>query len=68
MKISEPSNNGHSDSETLDPLADAEALRSALSECLQRLGRLMTALRSRKKEQKALSQVKSSLKNLQLGG
>lgn len=55
------------DGEPNDPLAEAEALRAALAESLQRLGRLVTALRTRRKEQKALTQVWSSLKNLQLG-
>jgi hypothetical protein len=67
MKSIEPSSNGHADGEALDPLAEAEALRNALTETLQRLGRLVAALRSRKKEQRALTQVWSSLKSLQLG-
>ena len=68
MKLPEAAPNGHTDTEMLDPLVEAEALRGALSESLQRLGRLLIALRSRKKEQKALTQVWSSLKNLQRGG
>ena len=68
MKIPEPSTNGHADNEALDPLVEAEALRQALGESLQRLTRLMSALRTRRKEQKAITQVWSSLKNLQLGG
>lgn len=67
MKSVEPHSNGHAEGEALDPLVEAEALRNALTETLQRLSRLVTALRSRKKEQRALTQVWSSLKSLQLG-
>ena len=50
-----------------DPLAEAEALRSALADAAQRAARLVAVLRNRKKEQRALSQVYSSLKSLNLG-
>lgn len=50
-----------------DPLAAAEELRSALADALTKAGRLVTALKSRKKEQRALTQVWSSLKALNLG-
>ncbi len=66
MKVPEASTNGH-DGEALDPIAEADALRSALGEAHHRLSRLLTALRLKKKEQKALSQVWSSLKSLNLG-
>ncbi len=66
MKTPEPTSNGH-DGEALDPIAEADALRSALGEAHHRLSRLLTALRLKKKEQKALSQVWSSLKSLNLG-
>jgi hypothetical protein len=53
--------------ESPDPLAEAEALRAALADAAQRTARLVAVLRSRKKEQRALSQVYSSLKSLNLG-
>jgi hypothetical protein len=62
--------NGRTESpqaETPDPLAEAEALRSTLSDAAQHAARLVALLRNRKKEQKALSQVYSSLKSLNLG-
>ena len=68
MKSSEPINNVAADAEVPDPLVEAEALRNALGEAQHRLGRLLIALRSKKKEQKALNQVWSSLKSLNLGG
>ena len=68
MKSPEPATNSLGDSETFDPLVEAEALRNALGEAQHRLGRLMAALRSQKKEKKALNQVWSSLKTLNLGG
>ena len=49
-----------------DPLAAAEELRLALSDAATKAGRLVTALKSRKKEQRALTQVWSSLKALNL--
>ncbi len=66
MKTPEPTTNNH-DGEALDPIAEADALRSALGEAHHRLSRLLAALRLKKKEQKALSQVWSSLKSLNLG-
>ena len=53
--------------ESPDPLAEAEALRAALADAAQRAARLVAVLRSRRKEQRALSQVYSSLKSLHLG-
>ena len=50
-----------------DPLAAAEELRAALADVLTKASRLVAALKSRKKEQRALSQVWSSLKALNLG-
>lgn len=50
-----------------DPLAAAEELRSALADALGKAGRLVAALKYRKKEQRALTQVWSSLKALNLG-
>jgi hypothetical protein len=49
-----------------DPLAAAEELRLALGDALAKAGRLVAALKSRKKEQRALTQVWSSLKALNL--
>ena len=42
-------------------------LRIALADAVTRAGRLVAALKSRKKEQRALTQVWSSLKALNLG-
>jgi hypothetical protein len=50
-----------------DPLVAAEELRLALADALGQAGRLVAALKSRRKEQKALTQVWSSLKALRLG-
>jgi hypothetical protein len=51
----------------LDPLVEAEALRNALGDVINRASRLLAALKSKRKEQKALSQVFTSLKALKLG-
>ena len=51
-----------------DLLAEAEGLRLALLELAQRAGRLITLLKSRRKDERVLNQVWSSLKSLQLGG
>jgi hypothetical protein len=51
-----------------DLLAEAEGLRLALVELAQRAGRLIALLKSRKKDERVLNQVWSSLKSLQLGG
>ena len=53
--------------ESPDPLAEAEALRSTLTDAAQRAARLVAVLRNRKKEQKALATVYTSLKSLNLG-
>ena len=53
--------------EASDPLGEAERLRSLLAEATQAAGRLVTLLKSKKKEQKALATVYSSLKSLNLG-
>jgi hypothetical protein len=70
-----PETNGHTPSgrpdppaaDSPDPLAAAEELRLALADALGQAGRLVAALKSRKREQKALTQVWSSLKALRLG-
>jgi len=53
--------------EMTDPLAEAESLRAALFEATQSATRLVALLKSKKKEQKALATVYSSLKSLNLG-
>lgn len=53
--------------DSLDPLVAAEDLRNALADAMTKAGRLVAALKSRKKEQRALTQVWSSLKALNLG-
>ncbi|QDU18969.1 hypothetical protein [Urbifossiella limnaea] len=52
--------------EAPDPLAEAEALRAALAEAAARAGRLVAALKHRRREQKALTQAWSSLRALNL--
>ena len=49
-----------------DPLALAEHLRQSLADAHTAAARLVAALKGRKKEQKALSQVYASLKSLHL--
>ena len=51
---------------SFDPLAEAEALRLALVEAGQRVARLVAWLKSHKKDQRALTQVWSSLQSLKL--
>ena len=70
-----PDTNGHPPpgrhdpppADTTDPLAAAEELRAALADAAAKAARLVSALKSRKKEQRALTQVWSSLKALNLG-
>lgn len=49
-----------------DPLALAEQVRQSLADAHTAAARLVAALKGRKKEQKALSQVYASLKSLRL--
>ncbi len=49
-----------------DPLAEAEGLRAALADALHRATKLVARLRGRRKEQKALASVWTSLKSLGL--
>jgi hypothetical protein len=58
-----PDSNG----EALDPLAEAEGLRNALTDVITRVARLVAALRQMKREKRALATVWSSLKDLNLG-
>ncbi len=53
--------------EPSDPLVEAERLRMHLFEATQSAGRLVTLLKSKRKEQKALATDYSSLKSLNLG-
>jgi hypothetical protein len=50
-----------------DPMAAAEELRTALADATAKATRLVAALKYKKKEQRALTQVWSSLKALNLG-
>lgn len=59
--------NGRHDPPDADPLLLAEELRAALGDALAAAGRLVAALKHQKKEKKALTQVWSSLKALNLG-
>ena len=54
--------------DTPDPLALAEHLRQSLADAHAAAAKLVSALRGRKKEQRALSQVFASLKTLNLTG
>jgi hypothetical protein len=63
-----PERNGHPDvnGEIVDPLAEAEGLRVALGEAQARVGRLATALRGFRKQQKTVSSALASLRSLRL--
>ena len=50
-----------------DPPAVAEELRAALADAVTRAGRLVAALKYKRKQQRALTQVWSSLRALNLG-
>jgi hypothetical protein len=56
----------HPPPDSPDPLALAEQLRQSLADAHAAAARLVTALKGRKREQKALSQVYASLKSLHL--
>ena len=60
--------NGRHDppAELLDPLVAAEELRAALGEALSKAGRLVAALKAGRKEKKALVNLYTSLKQLNL--
>ena len=68
-----PENNGGSATENspvddvLDPLTEAEALRTALAEVARRVGRLIASLRQFQKQRRALQSAWTSLKQLRLG-
>ena len=62
-----PPNGRHDPPDATDPLAAAEELRAALGDALAAASRLVASLKHPKKEKKALTQVWSSLKALNLG-
>jgi hypothetical protein len=65
-----PTSNGHfppPSGDALDPLAAAEELRVALADASAKATRLVAALRTGKKEKKALATVLAGLKELNLG-
>lgn len=62
-----PPNGRHDPPDAADPLAAAEELRAALGDALTAASRLVASLKHQKKEKKALTQVWSSLKALNLG-
>ncbi len=70
-RMKTPDANGHPQpdppADPVDPLAEAESLRAGLVEAGHRAGRLVAALKHRRKERKALSQAWSSLRSLNLG-
>jgi hypothetical protein len=64
-----PERNGHADTtgeSGLDPLAEAEGLRVALADVLNRVSRLVTALRTYRKQQKTVTSALASLRSLRL--
>jgi hypothetical protein len=66
-----PEQNGHADppptGDLVDPLAEAESLRAALTEAASRAGRLVATLKQFRRERRALASAWSSLKQLNLG-
>jgi hypothetical protein len=54
------------DADTLDPLLEAEALRSVLHDAQARLARLMSALKQQRRQSRALQAAVSSIRNLRL--
>lgn len=61
--------NGHATEspETLDPLAEAEAIKSAVQELLNRSARLVNFLKQFHRQRRVVESALSSLKSLQLG-
>ncbi len=55
-----------SESDLLDPLAEAEALRSLLHDAQARLARLLSALKQHRRQTRALRTAMDSLRNLRL--
>ena len=54
------------DSDMLDPLTEAEALRGLLHEGQLRLSRLLSALKQQRRQTRALRSAMDSLRNLRL--
>jgi hypothetical protein len=63
-----PKPNSEPEPATPDLLTEAESLRSAIFDIGQRISRIITILKSKKKDERTLNQVFTSLKSLQLGG
>jgi hypothetical protein len=60
--------NGHQaePSDAFDPLAEAEALKAALQEALNRSSRLVAGMRQFRKQHKAVASAMASLRQFQL--
>ena len=67
MKPTHPPGPPEPNADALDPLVEAEGLRAALADVATRAARLVAALRHMKREKRALANVWSSLKDLNLG-
>jgi hypothetical protein len=61
-----PPSLSRSDNDELDPLAEAEALRSLLHDAQLRLSRLLSALKQQRRQTRALRTAVDSLRNLRL--
>ena len=67
MATSHNGTNGHQDQpEAFDPLVEAEALKVALQEALNRSTRLIAGLRQVRKQHKAVASAMASLRQFQL--
>jgi hypothetical protein len=58
-------NGHHCEPEAFDPLLEAEALRAALQEAMNRVTRLMGGLRQFRKQHKAVANAMASLRQIQ---
>jgi hypothetical protein len=66
MATSNNGANGHqSEPEAFDPLLEAEALKAALQEALNRATRLMGGLKQFRKQHKAVASAMASLRQIQ---
>jgi len=63
-----PKPNSEPEPATPDLLTEAESLRTAIYDLGQRISRIISILKSKKKDERMLNQVYTSLKSLQLGG
>ena len=69
MAMSQNGANGHQQAEqteTFDPLMEAEALKVALQEALNRSSRLIAGLRQFRRQHKAVASAMASLRQFQL--